>query len=58
MSIADAMIYIIGIDSKFKNNAEYEKFLNALSKDIDLDLKSYMGYMRENTLRLVNIQIL
>ncbi|HBI8335549.1 TPA: tetratricopeptide repeat protein [Clostridioides difficile] len=45
MSIADAMIYIIGIDSKFKNNAEYEKFLNALSKDIDLDLKSYMGYM-------------
>ncbi|HBG7539952.1 TPA: tetratricopeptide repeat protein [Clostridioides difficile] len=45
MSMADAMIYIIGIDSKFKNNAEYEKFLNALSKDIDLDLKSYMGYM-------------
>ncbi|HHY0049386.1 TPA: tetratricopeptide repeat protein [Clostridioides difficile] len=45
MSISDAMIYIIGIDSKFKNNAEYEKFLNALSKDIDLDLKSYMGYM-------------
>ncbi|PBI39519.1 tetratricopeptide repeat protein [Clostridioides difficile] len=45
MSIADAMISIIGIDSKFKNNAEYEKFLNALSKDIDLDLKSYMGYM-------------
>ncbi|PBF98673.1 tetratricopeptide repeat protein [Clostridioides difficile] len=45
MSIADAMIYIIGIDSKFKNNAEYEKFLNALSKDIDFDLKSYMGYM-------------
>ncbi|ENZ9522489.1 TPA: tetratricopeptide repeat protein [Clostridioides difficile] len=45
MSIADAMIYIIGIDSKFKNNTEYEKFLNALSKDIDLDLKSYMGYM-------------
>ncbi|EGT2205083.1 TPA: tetratricopeptide repeat protein [Clostridioides difficile] len=45
MSIADAMIYIIGIDSKFKNNAEYEQFLNALSKDIDLDLKSYMGYM-------------
>ncbi|HBF4255060.1 tetratricopeptide repeat protein [Clostridioides difficile] len=45
MSIADAMIYIIGIDSKFKNNVEYEKFLNALSKDIDLDLKSYMGYM-------------
>lgn len=45
MSIADAMIYIIGIDSKFKNNAEYEKFLNALSKDIDLDLKSYMGYI-------------
>ncbi len=45
MSIADAMIYIIGIDSKFKNNAEYEKFLNALAKDIDLDLKAYMGYM-------------
>ncbi len=45
MSIADAMIYIIGIDSKFKNNVEYEKFLNALSEDINLDLKAYMGYM-------------
>ncbi|NJJ34255.1 tetratricopeptide repeat protein [Clostridioides difficile] len=45
MSIADAMIYIIGIDSKFKNNREYEKFLNALSEDINLDLKAYMGYM-------------
>lgn len=45
MSIADAMIYIIGIDSKFKNNGEYEKFLNALAKDINLDLKAYMGYM-------------
>lgn len=45
MSIADAMIYIIGIDSKFKNNGEYEKFLNALSEDINLDLKAYMGYM-------------
>ncbi|NMS90889.1 tetratricopeptide repeat protein [Clostridioides difficile] len=45
MSIADAMIYIIGVDSKFKNNGEYEKFLNALSKDINLDLKAYMGYM-------------
>ncbi|HBH1343326.1 tetratricopeptide repeat protein [Clostridioides difficile] len=63
MSIADAMIYIIGIDSKFKNNAEYEKFLNALSKDIDLDLKSYMGYMSrkyfeigENTDSLIYIK--
>ncbi|MGS5515622.1 tetratricopeptide repeat protein [Clostridioides difficile] len=45
MSIADAMMYIIGIDSKFKNNGEYEKFLNALSEDINLDLKAYMGYM-------------
>lgn len=45
MSIADAMIYIIGIDSKFKNNGEYEKFLDALANDINLDLKAYMGYM-------------
>lgn len=45
MFIVDVMIYIIGIDSKFKNNVEYEKFLNVLLKDIDLDLKLYMGYM-------------
>ncbi|MGL4797759.1 MAG: tetratricopeptide repeat protein [Paraclostridium sp.] len=45
MSITDAMIYIIGIDSKFKNNEEYKKFLNAIAKKIDIDLKAYMGYM-------------
>jgi tetratricopeptide (TPR) repeat protein len=45
MSIADAMIFIIGIDSQFKNNDEYRKFLNAFSKKINLDLKAYMGYM-------------
>lgn len=45
MSITDAMIYIIGIDSKFKNNEEYKKFLNAIQVKLDLDLKSYMGYM-------------
>ncbi|MGL4911956.1 MAG: tetratricopeptide repeat protein [Romboutsia sp.] len=45
MSIADAMIFIIGIDSQFKNNDEYRKFLAAFSKKINLDLKSYMGYM-------------
>lgn len=45
MSIADAMIYIIGIDSNFKYNNEYKKFLDAFSKKVNLDLKSYMGYM-------------
>ncbi|MGL4912638.1 MAG: tetratricopeptide repeat protein, partial [Romboutsia sp.] len=45
MSIADAMIYIIGIDSKFKYNDEYKKFISALEKKVDFDAKSYMGYM-------------
>ena len=45
MSIADAMIFIIGIDSQFTHNDEYRKFLDAFSKKINLDLKSYMGYM-------------
>ena len=30
MSIADAMIYIIGIDPEFKYNEEYKKFLSAI----------------------------
>lgn len=45
MSIADAMIYIIGIDKNFRYNDEYKKFLDAFSKKVNLDLKSYMGYM-------------
>ncbi len=45
MSIADAMIYIMGIDSKFKYNDEYKKFLSALEKNTNLDLRAYMGYM-------------
>ena len=45
MSIADAMIYIMGIDSTFKYNEEYDKFIEALAKGLDLDLKAYMGYM-------------
>ena len=45
MSIADAMIYIMGIDSNFKYNDEYKKFLDAIEKNLDLDLKAYMGYM-------------
>ena len=45
MSIADAMIYIMGIDSKFKYNDEYKKFLAALEKNTNLDLRAYMGYM-------------
>lgn len=45
MSIADAMIYIMGIDSNFKYNDEYKKFLKAIEENLDLDLKSYMGYM-------------
>lgn len=45
MSIADAMIFIMGIDSKFKHNEEYVKFLNAFKEYVNLDLKAYMGYM-------------
>lgn len=45
MSIADAMIYIMGIDSNFKHYKEYEKFLKALESKTDLDLIAYMGYM-------------
>ncbi|MGL6106717.1 tetratricopeptide repeat protein [Romboutsia sp.] len=45
MSIADAMIFIMGIDSKFKNNEEYKKFLNAFKDKVKVDLKAYMGYM-------------
>ncbi|MEG1312141.1 MAG: tetratricopeptide repeat protein [Romboutsia sp.] len=45
MSIADAMIFIIGIDSKFKQNEEYLKFLDAFKVKIKLDLRAYMGYM-------------
>lgn len=45
MSVADAMIYIIGIDSQFTHNGEYKKFLKALESRVDLDLRAYMGYM-------------
>lgn len=45
MSIADAMIYIIGIDSKFKYNNEYKKFIKALEKRVNFDARAYMGYM-------------
>ncbi|MBO3444463.1 tetratricopeptide repeat protein [Clostridium sp. CCUG 7971] len=45
MSIADAMIFIMGIDSKFKHNEEYVKFLNAFKEKLNLDLRAYMGYM-------------
>lgn len=45
MSITDAMIYIIGIDSNFKHNEEYKKFLSAIQDNLNLDIKSYMGYM-------------
>ena len=41
MSIADAMIYIMGIDSSFKYNDEYKKFLDALEKNINLDIRAY-----------------
>ncbi len=45
MSIADAMIFIIGIDSQFRYNDEYLKFLNAFKSKVNLDLNAYMGYM-------------
>lgn len=45
MSIADAMIYIIGIDPEFTYNDEYKKFLNALEKKVNFDVRAYSGYM-------------
>lgn len=45
MSIADAMIYIIGIDPEFKYNSEYKKFLSALEKKVSFEVRSYAGYM-------------
>ena len=45
MSIADAMIYIIGIDPEFRYNEEYKKFLTALEKKINFNIRSYAGYM-------------
>lgn len=45
MSIADGMVFIIGIDSNFKYNEEYKKFLDAFKVKVNLDLKAYMGYM-------------
>ena len=45
MSIADAMIYILGIDPEFRYNDEYKKFLNALEKKVNFDVRAYSGYM-------------
>ncbi|MDR1774312.1 MAG: tetratricopeptide repeat protein [Clostridioides sp.] len=45
MSIADAMIYMIGIDSNFVYNEEYIKFLQAFSKKVNLNIRDYAGYM-------------
>ena len=45
MSIADAMIYIIGIDPEFTYNDEYKKFLTALEKKVNFDVRAYSGYM-------------
>ncbi|WFD09481.1 tetratricopeptide repeat protein [Tepidibacter hydrothermalis] len=40
-SLANGMIYIIGIDSNFKYNEEYKKFLYAFDERIE----EYIGYM-------------
>lgn len=45
ISIADAMIYIIGIDPEFRYNEEYKKFLIALEKKVNFEVRSYAGYM-------------
>ena len=45
ISIADAMIYIIGIDPDFRYNDEYKKFLTALEKKVNFNVRSYAGYM-------------
>lgn len=58
MSIADAMIYIIGIDSQFRYNEEYKKFLNAFKNKVNLDLNAYMDICLESILILENIRIL
>lgn len=45
MSIADAMIYMIGIDPEFTYNGEYKKFLAALEKKVNFNIRDYAGYM-------------
>ena len=45
ISIADAIIYIIGIDPEFRYNDEYKKFLTALEKKVNFNVRSYAGYM-------------
>lgn len=45
MSIADGMIYIIGIDSNFKYIDEYKKFLTTLEEQINVNIQEYIGYM-------------
>ena len=45
ISIADAMIYIIGIDPEFRYNEDYRKFLYALEKKVNFNIRSYAGYM-------------
>ena len=45
ISIADAMIYIIRIDPEFRYNDEYKKFLTALEKKVNFNVRSYAGYM-------------
>ena len=45
ISIADAMIYIIGIDPEFRYNDEYKKFLTAVEIKVNFNVRSYAGYM-------------
>ena len=45
MSIADGMIYIIGIDHRFRYNEEYKKFLRTLENKININFEEYIGYM-------------
>ncbi|SHJ61838.1 tetratricopeptide repeat protein [Tepidibacter formicigenes] len=56
VSIANGMIYIIGIDSKFKYNEEYKKFLYEFDEKIE-DYIGYMGVKKANEKELTEALI-
>ncbi len=55
-SLANGMIYIIGIDSKFRYNEEYKKFLYAFDERIE-DYIGYMGVKKANEKELTDALI-
>lgn len=55
-SIADAMLYMMGIDSDFVYNDEYDKFLEVFSKKANFDQKAFMGYMSKKFFEIGELQ--